>query len=64
VKIDAVSNTPSGGSIEATVKEVSNFYTADKQLDNRHSYNKDIRVRYSLVNITGRWLIKEMTVIQ
>jgi ARC6-like, IMS domain/DnaJ domain len=64
VKIDAVSNTPGGGTIEATVKEVSNFYTADKQLDYGHSYNKDVRVRYALVNNTGRWLIKEMTVIQ
>ncbi len=72
VKIDAISNTPNGGSIaggasgtiEATVNEVSMFYTAENQLDNSHSYTKDVRVRYSLVNNNGRWLIKDMTVIQ
>jgi ARC6-like, IMS domain/DnaJ domain len=64
VKIDAISNTPNGGTIEATVNEMSMFYTANNQLDSSHSYTKDVRVRYSLVNSNGRWLIKDMTIIQ
>jgi ARC6-like, IMS domain/DnaJ domain len=64
VKVDAISNNPGGGAIEATVNEMSKFYTADKQLDSSHSYNKNVRVRYALVNSNGRWLIKDMTVIQ
>jgi ARC6-like, IMS domain/DnaJ domain len=64
VKIDAISNSPGGGVIEATVNEISKFYTASKQLDNRYSYDKNVRVRYALVNNNGRWLIKDMTVIQ
>jgi ARC6-like, IMS domain/DnaJ domain len=65
-KVTAVSNAPNGGSgsIEATVNEVANFYNADKQLENRYSYNKNLRVRYALVKSNGHWLIKDMTVIQ
>jgi tetratricopeptide (TPR) repeat protein len=64
VKIDAISNSPGGGMIEATVNEMSKFYTADQQLDGNHSYDKSVRVRYALVKHNGRWLIKDMTVIQ
>jgi ARC6-like, IMS domain len=64
VKIDAISNNPGGGVIEATVNEISMFYTASKQLDSRYSYDKNVRVRYAVVNNNGRWLIKDMTVIQ
>jgi hypothetical protein len=64
VKINAISNNPGGGIIEATVNEISKFYTADKQLDGNHSYDKSVRVRYALVKNDGRWLIKDMTVIQ
>jgi ARC6-like, IMS domain/DnaJ domain len=64
VKIDAISNNPNGGVIEATVNEISKFYTASKQLDSKYSYDKNVRVRYALVNNNGRWLIKDMTVIQ
>jgi ARC6-like, IMS domain/DnaJ domain len=64
VKINAISNSPNGGVIEATVNEMSQFYTANKQLINSNSYNKNVRLRYSLVNNNGRWLIKDMTVIQ
>jgi hypothetical protein len=64
VKINAISNNPGGGIIEATVNEISKFYSANKQLDSSHSYDKNVRVRYALVNNNGRWLIKDMTVIQ
>jgi ARC6-like, IMS domain len=64
VKIDAISNNPGGGVIEANVNEISKFYTASKQLDSKYSYDKNVRVRYVLVNNNGRWLIKDMTVIQ
>ncbi len=64
VKINAISNSPNGGVIEATVNEVSKFYTANKQLVDSNSYDKNVRVQYSLVNNNGRWLIKDMTVIQ
>jgi hypothetical protein len=64
VKINAISNSPGGGVIEATVNEMSKFYTANKQLDSSHSYDKNVRVRYALVNNNGRWLIKDMTIIQ
>jgi hypothetical protein len=64
VKINAISNNPGGGVIEATVNEMSNFYAANKQLDSSNSYVKNVRVRYALVNNNGRWLIKDMTVIQ
>jgi ARC6-like, IMS domain len=64
VKINAISNNPGGGIIEATVNEMSKFYTADKQLDGNHSYDKSVRVRYALVKSNGHWLIKDMTVIQ
>jgi ARC6-like, IMS domain/DnaJ domain len=64
VKVNAISNNSGGGTIEATVNEMSKFYTANKQLDSSHSYEKNVRVRYALVNNSGRWLIKDMTVIQ
>jgi curved DNA-binding protein CbpA len=64
VKVNAISNNPGGGSIEATVHEISNFYTANKQLDSRNTYDKNVRVRYVLVNNNGRWLIKNMDIIQ
>jgi hypothetical protein len=64
VKINAISNNPGGGVIEANVNEISKFYNANKQLDGNHSYDKNVRVRYALVNNNGRWLIKDMTVIQ
>ena len=64
VKINSISNNLSGGIIEATVNEISKFYDADKQLNKNYSYDKNVRVRYALVNNNGQWLIKEMTVIQ
>ncbi len=64
VKINGIINNPAGGVIEATVNEVSKFYTSNKQLDGNYSYDKNVRVRYALVNNNGRWLIKDMTVIQ
>jgi ARC6-like, IMS domain/DnaJ domain len=64
VKVNAISNSPNGGVIEATVNEISQFYAANKQLVNSNSYNKNVRLRYFLVNNNGRWLIKDMTVIQ
>jgi ARC6-like, IMS domain/DnaJ domain len=62
--VHAVSNNPEGGLIKATVVEVAKSYRADKQIDNRRSYNKKLRMRYVLVNSNGRWLIKDMTVVQ
>jgi ARC6-like, IMS domain len=64
VKINAISNNPGGGVIEASVNEMSKFYNANKQLNGNYSYDKNVRVRYALVNNNGRWLIKDMTVIQ
>jgi hypothetical protein len=64
VKIDAINNSPGSGAIEATVNEISMFYNANSQLDSKHSYDKNVRIRYVLVNNNGRWLIKDMTIIQ
>jgi ARC6-like, IMS domain/DnaJ domain len=59
-----VSTDQQSGVIDATVNEVAQFYNSNQQLDRNYSYNKNLRVRYSLVNSNGRWLIKDMTVVQ
>jgi hypothetical protein len=52
------------GTIDAQVNETAQFYNAQQQLDGSSSYNKNLRVRYSLISNNGRWLIKDMTVVQ
>jgi ARC6-like, IMS domain/DnaJ domain len=65
VQVNAVSNIDqNAGTIEATVNEVAEFYNPDQKLDGNFSYDKNLRVRYSLVNNNGRWLIKDMTIVQ
>jgi ARC6-like, IMS domain/DnaJ domain len=66
VKVNEVnmSDDQRSGMIDATVNEVAQFYNSEHQLNRKYSYDRNLRVRYSLVNNNGRWLIKDMTVVQ
>jgi ARC6-like, IMS domain/DnaJ domain len=50
-------------SVEALVSETASFFD-QKRLINELSYQKNLRLKYELVQQEGRWLIKNMTVIQ
>ena len=60
--VDTVPNNDNQAAIEATVTEEANFFE-NGQLDRQRSYNDTIRVRYMVVKIGGKWLIKEMSVV-
>lgn len=49
--------------VEALVNESALYYDRGK-LVNRLSYEKNLRLKYEVVNQGGRWLIRDMTVIQ
>jgi hypothetical protein len=60
--VDAVPNNNNQAAIEATVTEQARFYE-NGQLNQQRSYNDTIRVRYMVVKISGKWRIKEMSVV-
>jgi hypothetical protein len=61
VKVQSVD--PGAKSVEALVSETASFFDR-KRLINELSYQKNLRLKYELVQQEGRWLIKNMTVIQ
>ncbi len=60
--VDTIPNNKNQAAIEATVTEQASFYQ-NGQLNQARSYNDNIRVRYMVVKIGGKWRIKDMTVI-
>jgi hypothetical protein len=49
--------------VEALINESASYYD-NSQLVKSLSYQKNLRLKYELVNQGGHWLIKDMTVIQ
>ena len=60
--VDTIPNNQNQAAIEATVNEQARFYQ-NSQINQARSYNDTVRVRYMVVKIRGKWLIKDMTVI-
>jgi ARC6-like, IMS domain/DnaJ domain len=65
VKVQSVEPPSAQGnqSIEATIDESAQYYDHN-QLVKSMSYQKNLRLKYQLIQQGGRWLIKDMTVIQ
>jgi curved DNA-binding protein CbpA len=61
--VDTKAANPDQAKVDAAVNEVAEFFQ-DGQLNQGASYNENLRVRYDLVRKDGRWLIREMTVVQ
>ena len=60
--VDTIPNNKNQAAIEAIVTEQARFYQ-NSQINQARSYNDTVRVRYMVVKIRGKWLIKDMTVI-
>ncbi len=60
--VDTIPNNQNQAAIEATVNEQARFYE-NGQINQARSYNDNIRVRYMVVKIRGKWLIKDMSVV-
>jgi hypothetical protein len=54
---------PGKHNVEAVINESASYYD-NSQLVKSLSYQKNLRLKYELVNQGGQWLIKDMTVIQ
>jgi hypothetical protein len=64
VEVQSVVPAASGSQkVEALVNESALYYDRGK-LVNSLSYEKNLRLKYEVVNQGGRWLIRDMTVIQ
>jgi ARC6-like, IMS domain/DnaJ domain len=64
VKVQSVTPAVQGMQrVEALVNESALYYDRGK-LVNGLSYEKNLRLKYEVVNQGGRWLIRDMTVIQ
>jgi hypothetical protein len=54
---------PGKHNVEALINESASYYD-NSQLVKSLSYQKNLRLKYELINQGGQWLIKDMTVIQ
>lgn len=66
LKVDSVKvnpQDPTQGSAIALVREVAKYYQNQQFLPNQ-SYSSSLQVRYDLVLVEGKWLIKQIQVIK
>ncbi len=60
--IEKSESEPNRAQVEATVKELAEFYE-NGSINNQKSYNDKVRVRYDLVQKNGVWLIQNMSIV-